>query len=106
MSKFKFSKVAFTKAFELARSGNAGWFTDAIALLEADVQNQQNAGKRQWHHLKRGTTYTEHFRAHLQIATKPLKEDDILVVYVDNESGRACTREESEFEDGRFVEIT
>lgn len=60
---------------------------------------------RRWRHLKRGTVYTEVCRAQIQIATVDVVEGSDMVVYR-GEDGRLWAREEGEFEDGRFEEVT
>jgi hypothetical protein len=61
-------------------------------------------GKR-WRHVKRGTVYEEIGRAELQIATLDLVDGSDLVIYR-GEDGKLWARQEDEFLDGRFVEIT
>lgn len=60
---------------------------------------------REWRHKKRGTTYMEVGRALLQAATGPVGEAATLVIYRDRR-GRLWAREEGEFEDGRFEELS
>ncbi len=60
---------------------------------------------RQWRHKKRGTAYEEIGRAELQDATGSATEGCTLVIYR-GEDGKLWARQENEFEDGRFEEVS
>ncbi len=104
MSKFQFSPEAYIEAVSILARGEPSCADKAFDLLAADVDKQQNTTRRKWHHLKRGSDYTEFCRGTLQVATKPVVEGDILICY-QGETGDFYYREQGEFEDGRFVEI-
>lgn len=74
--------------------------------LIAELDAIHGMGTR-WRHKKRGTVYAELFRAGVQAATKPIQEGDTVVVYYGGPASaqRACVREVSEFEDGRFEKV-
>ena len=74
---------------------------DAELLAMADAISSA----RSWRHRKRGSEYTEIGRAVLQASTGPVGEGATLVIY-QNVSGKLWAREQTEFEDGRFEEIT
>ena len=57
-----------------------------------------------WRHKVRGTTYAEVRRAEVQMATRPLKEGDIVVVY-EGADMKPYARLDEEFEDGRFERL-
>ena len=61
--------------------------------------------ERRWRHVKRGTIYTEIGRGELQIATLDVVDGSAIVIYR-GDDGRLWVREECEFEDGRFEDVT
>jgi hypothetical protein len=78
------------------------------ALKAAAVWRKEHDPKpalRRWRHLKRGTEYVEITRAKAQCATGPIYEGDVCVVYR-GDAGEDHIRKDTEFEDGRFEEIT
>jgi hypothetical protein len=60
---------------------------------------------RRWRHLNRGSSYAEVGRATAQSAI-PIVEGETVVVYVADVDGSMHVRKDTEFEDGRFVEIS
>lgn len=59
-----------------------------------------------WRHKVRGTTYTVVGEATMQDSYHGVRDHDTMVVYRSLEDGRLWVRAKSEFEDGRFVEVT
>lgn len=66
---------------------------------------EPNNRKTKWRHVAHGSVYAEVCRANLQVSLERPSEHDMLVVYVDD-AGTFWAREESEFLDGRFEEIS
>lgn len=64
-----------------------------------------NTIRRRVRHKKRGTIYEVMGKAQLQIANLPVLDEAILVLYVDEKSGKWWASLEDEFEDGRFEEL-
>lgn len=60
---------------------------------------------RRWRHKKRGTFYTEIGRGRMQ-CTGPIYDMLPVVIYQSESDGSLWVRFESEFEDGRFEEVT
>jgi len=104
MPEFKFSANAYIAAAKAISLNAPGCVDAAFDILAKDVQQQIDAPKRKWYHLKRGTKYVENDRAKIQIATTPPVEGDVVVVYR-GENGDVYCRKQEEFEDGRFKEI-
>lgn len=76
---------------------------EAFDLVDMFGFDSLSAGRR-WRHVKRGTTYTEIGRAELQMS-RDLVEGAFLVIYW-GDDGKLLARQEDEFEDGRFEEVT
>lgn len=68
------------------------------------INEEQLSEKQRWHHVKRGTNYTEIGRGNLQCSTSSPVEGDVMVWY-QGDNGLYHCRKASEFDDGRFVEI-
>ena len=58
-----------------------------------------------WKHKKRGTEYVELGRGELQSATSVI-EGDVLVAYRSTHDGKVWVRAQSEFDDGRFEQLS
>ncbi len=79
------------------------------AALRTPPPDQSRAGEpvaRRWKHKKRGTVYTEIGRGLLQTADAGgLTDNELMVIYRNDETGTLWVRDETEFNDGRFEPI-
>lgn len=105
MKQFQFSDDVLREARDLIPVDADIKFDDILRFLAADVDKQRPIDGRRYHHHKRGSDYTLHAKAILNVSTTPPQEGDIINVYVADEDGRICARKESEFNDGRFSPI-
>ena len=79
-----------------------GKFCDLVDAAASWIERA--FGGQRWHHIGRGTDYTEVGRGKVQASKRPIVEGDTLVAYR-GDDGALHFREASEFEDGRFERV-
>jgi len=94
-------KLVYIKRWRTLIKVPEAYAEQAVTLLNAADLSLLVGGMRRWRHIKRGSTYTELGRGHLQTAT-PLDDMAPIVAYMSETDGSLWFRAEDEFGDGRF----